>query len=130
MNRSSLTGHRRRRGFVLILVLAYLVLAASLLVTVTGSIAQLVHTTQSEQASMLLRQLTDSASAWAAQNRAAWTGAEVSLNGAGMVPPGASAVVTVSPTPESMAPGATIKVRAELIIRDRHHVRVVVVTFQ
>ncbi len=126
---------RRRRGFVLILVLVYLTLAASLLLTTAAGTAQLVSTTRQERVSALLRQLSDSGAAWVKANRASITQTtKVTLDGVDLVPPNSSAVVTISrPSQSSVRPprqtagehGATIVIDVELRMHGRRYLRAV-----
>lgn len=129
---------RRRRSFVLILVLVYLTLAASLLLTTAAGTAQLVGTTRREHVSTLLRQLNDSGAAWVKANRAALTQTtKVTLDGVDLVPPNSSAVVTITrPSQSGVRPplrtagehGATIVIDVELRMHGRRYLRAVTLT--
>ncbi len=148
MNRNNRDGRRRhvtharpepskgrRRGFVLILVLVYLTLAASLLLTTAAGTAQLVNTTRQEHVSILLRQLSDSGAAWVKANRAALTQTtKVTLDAVDLVPPNSSAVVTISrqsqsgvrpPRQTAGEHGVTIVIDVELRMHGRRYLRAV-----
>ncbi len=105
-----------RRGLVLLLVLVYMVLAGSLMLTTAASTGQLVRTGRSEHVSVLLRQLIDSGYAWADAHGALVLETPITLDAADILPPDGSGDVTI--IVDRRTPGAMlIKARLQLHYR-------------
>ena len=87
----------RRRGVVLLLVLAYITLTGGLLAVVGVSAAQLARLGMRERETIMVRQMLDSGLAWACAHRAdSPREGEISLDAALILPPEAKGTVTLT----------------------------------
>ena len=109
-----------RNGFVLVLVIFFIVLASSLTVLVMASSVQLVRTTRHQHESLLLRQLTDSARAWARAHSNMRTDDSVTLRGEGILPEGVSGAVEI--TVDGELPNVVV-IRAQVSFPGRESAR-------
>jgi hypothetical protein len=85
-----------RRGVMLLLTLFFIVVATSLATLIMSNSSQLIRTTRHEHEAILLRQLTDSALAWARANDSLIPDAPITLNGEELLPEGISGEVCVN----------------------------------
>lgn len=109
-----------RGGAVLVLVLFFIVLATALAVLLTANTARIVRTTRNEHESMLLRQLTDSARAWAAARGGPQADSPVTLDGKDILLEGTSGEVRINV--EEQSPNVIV-IRAQLTFTGRQVVR-------
>ncbi len=105
-----------RRGAVLVLALFFIVLAGSLSVLLSGSLARMVRWERAGHESIVLGQLLDSGRAWADAHREAPAGGDVVLSAEALIAEGKTGTVKVSIDPTS--PGE-IRVEARVTSRER-----------
>lgn len=105
----------RRRAMVLLLVLAYIVLAGGLVAIISASIAQLARSSRHENTAAIMRQLIDSGYDWAT----AHPNQAIELDGAAVAGPDGSAHVVVTPD----ATTGRVRVEATLVLNNHTHTR-------
>lgn len=115
-----------RGGAVLVLVLFYIVLAGSLSVLLSASMARLVRTERSAHEFIVVRQLLDSGRAWAEAHRDALAAEPVTLSAEALVGEGKTGSVTMRIDPNH--PGELI-VEVHVVTHSREIRRTVTFAF-